>query len=344
MDQKQKIWNAFGPPVLKSAILSVGPANFPIPFQRKNVTKSEGFINNRKTTRFTACFFLLLFVSNPVYMKEKILLGLFFMFCLLQIGACMPLWSKQVKERARPSVPSDQRPIFPKTNIPLPTTDFSFFLPETPPLEKVIPRRILVSTTFTAAEQRDVSVPDPLLMKNRSSLLIDLSTIQPDEYAYPLPNAKLISPYAGRRRNHSGIDLKTHANDTIIAAFDGIVRLSKPYYGYGNLVVIRHYNGLETLYSHNSKNLVKAGDRVKAGEAIALTGRTGRATTEHLHFEVRVNGQHFNPEMVFDTQKQELRKHGLLCTRKGNKIKVEVARLMPHQLQGSYHPYAAPDK
>jgi len=90
------------------------------------------------------------------------------------------------------------------------------------------------------------------------------------------------------------------------SAFDGIVRLAKPYYAYGNVIVVRHYNGLETVYSHNSKNLVKPGDYVKAGQPIALTGRTGRATTEHLHFEVRVNGQHFNPNLVFDLQERKL--------------------------------------
>lgn len=78
-----------------------------------------------------------------------------------------------------------------------------------------------------------------------------------EDYAFPLPGAKVISPYAGRRRHHSGVDLKTCANDTIVAAFDGIVRMAKPYAAYGNVVVIRHYNGLETVYSHNSKIWLK---------------------------------------------------------------------------------------
>ena len=116
------------------------------------------------------------------------------------------------------------------------------------------------------------------------------------EKCYPLPGAKVISPY-GRRggRGHSGVDLKTKPDDEIRAAFDGEVVFSAKYAGYGNLVRILHGNGLETYYSHNSKNLVKVGDRVKAGDVIALTGRTGRATTEHLHFETRINGRAYDP-------------------------------------------------
>lgn len=97
-----------------------------------------------------------------------------------------------------------------------------------------------------------------------------------------MPGGKVISGY-GTRGGHSGDDIKTCARDTIRAAFDGVVRMAKPYGAYGNVIVIRHPNGLETVYSHNVKNLVKSGDVVKAGMAIGLTGRTGRATTEHLH-------------------------------------------------------------
>ena len=90
---------------------------------------------------------------------------------------------------------------------------------------------------------------------------------------YPLPGAKVISPY-GRRggRSHTGVDIKTRPNDNILAAFDGVVTMSQRYAAYGNLIKIRHERGLETWYSHNSKNLVSVGDRVKAGQVIALTG------------------------------------------------------------------------
>ena len=92
----------------------------------------------------------------------------------------------------------------------------------------------------------------------------------------------------------------------------------------GNIVAIRHANGLETLYSHNFKNLVKTGDVVKAGQAIGLTGRTGRATTEHVHFETRINGQHFNPNLIFDLKERTLRKECIKCTKNGSKIVVKT--------------------
>lgn len=152
---------------------------------------------------------------------------------------------------------------------------------------------------------------------------VDFSNMSIKDWCYPLQNAKVISPYGRRgKRSHSGVDIKTKPNDNILAAFDGIVTFSGKYSGYGNLVRIKHYNGLETYYSHNSKNLVKAGDRVKAGHVIALTGRTGRATTEHLHFEVRINGQHFDPAKIFDHLNHSVRQEAVTFTKKGNRVSI----------------------
>lgn len=128
-------------------------------------------------------------------------------------------------------------------------------------------------------------------------------------WCFPLPGAKVISPYGQRGgRQHTGVDLKTKNKDNVYAAFDGEVLYSKPMSGYGNLIRIRHANGLETYYAHNSKNLVKTGQLVKAGQVIALVGQTGRATTPHLHFEVRVNGKPQNPANYFDFNNHTLRK------------------------------------
>ena len=133
-------------------------------------------------------------------------------------------------------------------------------------------------------------------------------TANSQNWCYPLPGAKVISPYGSRGgRSHSGTDLKTKPNDNILAAFDGEVVFSDNYYGYGNLIRIKHANGLATYYSHNSKKFVKVGDHVKAGDVIALTGRTGRATTEHLHFETRINGQSVNSARFFDHDTHQLR-------------------------------------
>lgn len=176
---------------------------------------------------------------------------------------------------------------------------------------------------FSSMEINHIRVATPGLFTKDESLLLHLDTLTENEYAFPLPGAKVISPY-GTRRGHSGADLKTCAGDTIRAAFSGVVRMSKPYAAYGNVVVIRHSNGLETIYSHNVKNLVQSGDRVLAGQPVALTGRTGRATTEHLHFETRINGQHFNPDLIFNLKEGTLRKECVQCVKKGNGVTVKA--------------------
>lgn len=147
--------------------------------------------------------------------------------------------------------------------------------------------------------------------KSNTGNQLSLADFLPREWAYPLPGSHVISPYGGKRR-HSGVDIKTRANDNILAAFSGIVTRSGPYFGYGNCIVIRHDNGLETLYSHQSHNLVKVGQAVKAGDIIGLTGRTGRATTEHLHFEVFFKGRRIDPALVFDHNSKSLRQHSLV--------------------------------
>lgn len=227
---------------------------------------------------------------------------------------------------------------FPKLDIPIPASDFHFVFPEAPELAVCHAPKKDITTTFSSRDMGQVSVKDPKLFKDGDSEIINLALIPEGEYAYPLPNGKVISPYAGRRRHHSGIDIKTFPRDTIVAAFDGIVRMAKPFAAYGNVIVVRHYNGLETIYSHNSKNLVKPGDLVKAGEPIALTGRTGRATTEHLHFEVRINGVHFNPELLFDTKSRRLQTKCLICTNRGNHIRVKAVDMFPHQKMQAYKP------
>ncbi|MGN1253057.1 MAG: M23 family metallopeptidase, partial [Prevotella sp.] len=99
-----------------------------------------------------------------------------------------------------------------------------------------------------------------------------------------------------------------------------VVVQSGPYYGYGNYIVIRHAYGFSTCYSHQSKNFVKAGQKVKAGQVIGLTGQTGRATTPHLHFEIRFCGRPINPSIFFDHANHTL-KARVLTVQKGRSIK-----------------------
>ena len=177
---------------------------------------------------------------------------------------------------------------------------------------------IAVLTKEPAAKGRKLMADldeDPF--KDKNTFKLDLRNIEEQHWAYPLPGAKVISPYGGKRR-HSGVDLKTRPNDEIVSAFNGIVTQSGPYYGYGNCIRIRHAYGFETLYSHQSKNLVKVGEKVKAGQVIGLTGRTGRATTEHLHFEVFFKGRRINPAVVFDHLNRQLQQTSLTLSKNGN--------------------------
>ena len=103
------------------------------------------------------------------------------------------------------------------------------------------------------------------------------------------------------RRVHKGIDLNLAVGDTVRAAFSGKVRLTKyERKGYGYYVVLRHENGMETVYGHLSRFLVKPDQYVRAGEPIALGGNTGRSTGPHLHFETRYLGIAINPAAIID--------------------------------------------
>lgn len=99
-------------------------------------------------------------------------------------------------------------------------------------------------------------------------------------------------------RMHKGIDINLNKGDAVVAAFDGMVRIAQLKGAYGNVVIIRHYNGLETVYAHLSKIKVKPGQVVLSGQLIGLGGNTGRSSGPHLHFEVRFKGQALNPSSV----------------------------------------------
>lgn len=119
---------------------------------------------------------------------------------------------------------------------------------------------------------------------------------------------KVISPFGYRGRHfHAGTDIKLQHGDTVRAAFDGLVTKACPYSGYGNLVILKHPNNIETYYSHLSKCIAHIGDSIKAGQVIGLGGRTGRATTNHLHFEIRFNHVAKNAEKYFDFKNCEVK-------------------------------------
>lgn len=143
-------------------------------------------------------------------------------------------------------------------------------------------------------------------------------TIIPNEFwidlrGYSFPcDSKLVTSHYGYRekfkRFHKGVDLKLYIGDTVRASFDGVVRMVKyEPQGYGNFVVVRHSNGLETIYGHLSKHLVKVNQRVESGTPIGLGGNTGRSTGSHLHYETRLVGYAINPELMFNFEKHQLR-------------------------------------
>ena len=144
------------------------------------------------------------------------------------------------------------------------------------------------------------------------------STTLPAEYRIDLRqfhmpcDSRLVTSHYGYRpafrRQHYGTDIKVFVGDTIRAAFAGKVRVVKyEPKGYGNYVVIRHPNGLETIYGHISRHLCKPNQVVKAGDVIGLGGNTGRSTGSHLHFETRFLGQFIDPERLFDFEAQDVK-------------------------------------
>lgn len=143
---------------------------------------------------------------------------------------------------------------------------------------------------------------------HRATEMPDRYRIDLRHFCMPTPSRVVTSNFGWRwGRNHKGLDIKVYIGDTIRAAFSGKVRIVRyERGGYGNYVVIRHNNGLETIYAHMSKNLVKENQLVRAGEAIGLGGNTGRSTGSHLHFETRLCGVALNPALMFDFREQDV--------------------------------------
>ena len=135
---------------------------------------------------------------------------------------------------------------------------------------------------------------------------------------FKCPNqVKVYSPFGYRhRRRHNGVDLPLKTGTPVYAAFEGKVRMSRYYKGFGNLVILRHPNGLETFYAHLSKRNVEVDQWVEAGQVIGLGGSTGRSTGPHLHFETRFQGYAFDPQWLIDFEKGELRTNLFILRKK----------------------------
>jgi len=137
---------------------------------------------------------------------------------------------------------------------------------------------------------------------------IDLPLFNEYSTGFVIPvEGTLLSPFGYRgRRVHAGIDIKLEAGDPVGVAFDGVVRMARYYAGYGNCIVVRHYNGLENLYGHLLNIKVTIDHQGTTEDLIGLGGRTGRASCNHLHFETRFQGKAFNPKQLIDFETYSL--------------------------------------
>jgi murein DD-endopeptidase MepM/ murein hydrolase activator NlpD len=164
-------------------------------------------------------------------------------------------------------------------------------------------------------EAEELASPAASLYQDWNNVYAHQQTSLPDsfridlrDFHMPTPSRVITSNFGARwGRQHKGLDIKVYVGDTIRAAFSGKIRIVRyEPKGYGNYVVIRHHNGLETIYGHMSKHLVHENQDVRAGEPIGLGGNTGRSTGSHLHFETRLCGVALNPALMFDFKNQDV--------------------------------------
>ena len=164
-------------------------------------------------------------------------------------------------------------------------------------------------------EQEERMTPSADLSQDWNNVYAHRETALPDTFRIDLrgfcmpTSSRIVTSNFGARwgRQHKGLDIKVYVGDTIRAAFSGKIRIvNYEPKGYGKYVVIRHHNGLETIYGHMSKHLVVENQDVKAGEPIGLGGNTGRSTGSHLHFETRLCGVALNPALMFDFHNQDV--------------------------------------
>ncbi|MDR3327857.1 MAG: peptidoglycan DD-metalloendopeptidase family protein [Prevotellaceae bacterium] len=148
--------------------------------------------------------------------------------------------------------------------------------------------------------------------------LPDSTLVDCRNFVFPVNTGSITSPFGTRHgRFHYGTDIALHIGDTVKAAFDGTVRIVdyEPR-GYGNYIVIRHNNGLESVYAHLSKSLVENNQTIKSGEIIGLGGTSGRSTGPHLHFELRFLGNAFNTDKIVDYDNHKIRYDTYFITKK----------------------------
>ena len=193
------------------------------------------------------------------------------------------------------------------------------------------------------SEAWNSSATDPYHVKLEDLPLRNTICLVDSASVFVSPNqTKVFSKFGYRHgRQHQGVDLPLKTGTPVYAAFDGRVRVSEYHSGYGNLIILRHENGLETFYGHLSKREVDVGDWVHAGDQIGLGGSTGRSTGPHLHFETRYKGYAFDPEWIADYETGKLRSNVFVLRRS---YLSPTSRYVPESLDEEDDVYAADEK
>ncbi|MCR5131000.1 MAG: peptidoglycan DD-metalloendopeptidase family protein [Prevotella sp.] len=209
--------------------------------------------------------------------------------------------------------------------------------------------KVVDTLTFNKLIEREYSgLPAEELYADWNNVYAHRATQLPDnfkidlrDFCMPTPSRVITSNFGSRwGRQHKGLDIKVYTGDTIRSAFSGVVRMVKyEARGYGKYIVIRHDNGLETIYGHLSKQIVKENQRVKAGDVIGLGGSTGRSTGSHLHFETRLCGVALNPAVLFDFRAQDVTGDFYVYNKRTyDRDASEANRLRGVRGNGSYNP------
>jgi murein DD-endopeptidase MepM/ murein hydrolase activator NlpD len=180
-----------------------------------------------------------------------------------------------------------------------------------------------------------------------SSYLIQLTSEKYGDYFHPVCKSSLkkyegmVTSKQGWRdaKRHNGVDINMDQWDSVQCAFSGRVRFVKEFEGYGKVVVVRHYNGLETIYAHLAKFKVKPGQMINAGDLIGLAGNTGNSEGSHLHFEIRFKDQVLNPENLIDFSGYTLRSQKILVKKTGNSFVAVPKDNLFHVIERGDYPF-----
>lgn len=184
---------------------------------------------------------------------------------------------------------------------------------ESKPVTKIAPKKVPIKAVYPSANlyaswEINKLFPEIDKLKLKGDTLINLTLEGGMQGTYFHPCNGPVTSHFGWRDStqHNGIDIGLNRGDKVAAAFDGMVRVARRYGSFGNVIIIRHYNGLETVYGHLSKIKVKPGQVVFSGQVIGLGGSTGHSTGPHLHFEVRLKGAAINPKYLISFSEQKL--------------------------------------